>query len=114
MCPTTTAPERTHGLQTALAAYLTDFAVMPPSLQPGAYDLVESDLQAIRCLVTNAAPDVKVGWRSLVDSHILLTGAMLENLLAISMGRGKRVSEEELTRLRDAHAAALSALRAVK
>src|SRR5215208_1593443 len=79
MYPTVTAPDKARHLQTALAAYEADFALMPPSLQPGAYELVESDLQAIRCLVTVATPDVKDRWRSLVDAHISLTGAMLED-----------------------------------
>jgi hypothetical protein len=114
MCPTATASDKARGLQTALAAYQADFALMPPSLQPGAYELVESDLQAIRCLVDGATPEVKEGWRRLVNAHILLTDAMLENFLAMSMGHGQPASEEELTRLREAHAAAVSALGAMK
>jgi hypothetical protein len=111
MFPTAIASE---SLLTALAAYDADFARMPPSLQPQSYDLVESDLQAIRCLVTDATPQVKEEWRNLVRAHLLLTDALLNNFVAIAIGRAKPVSEADLVQLREAHAAAVAALGAGK
>lgn len=114
MFRTATASEDTLRLQTVLDAYQSDFALMPPCLEQDAYELVESDLQAIRCLVTYATPDVKERWRSLVHAHILLTDAMLKNSLATATAHSQPVSEPEIVRLRDSHAAAVSALRAVQ
>jgi len=110
MTSTLATPVKARDLQDALAAYEQDLARMPPSLQPQSYDLVESDLQAIRCLVTDATPPVKERWRSLVSAHLLLTDALLKNVVATAMGRATPVSASELVELRDAHAAAVAAL----
>lgn len=110
MCPTATTSEKARDLHTALAAYEKDFALMPPSLQPQSYDLVESDLQAIRCLVTDATSQVKERWRNLVNAHLLLTDALLNNVVAAAMGRAKPMSDAELIQLRAAHAGAVAAL----
>jgi hypothetical protein len=75
-----------------------------------AYERVESDLGAIRSLVMHAAPELGERWRCLVDAHLLLTDAMLKNLLAAASGRANPVSDGELDGLRDAHAAALAAI----
>jgi len=110
MWPTATAPRRTASLKMALDAYRADVALVVPSLQPHAYELLESDLDAIRCLAADATPPVKQLWRNLVSAHVLYTGALLDNFVATSMGRPKPVPEGELRRLREAHDDALAAL----
>jgi hypothetical protein len=110
MWPTATEPGRTASLKTALAAYKSALERIGSSLQPQAYELLESDLDAIRCLAADATPRLRELWRNLVTAHVLYTGALLDNFIASSMGRPKPVSEGELLLLREAHNDALSAL----
>lgn len=103
----------TQVLRAALSIYESDFE-RPPSSQALAYELVESDLQAIRYVVADGHPSVKALFSRLAEAHFLFTDALLANFQAASLGRAKPVPDDEIRRLHQAHADAISALRAAQ